>query len=271
MSRGRTEAPPTSRPSVRAVALPSEHGGWGLTLEPGLLGLLVAPSAAGVALALAALGAFLARTPLKLALVDRRRGRDLERTALARRVAAVELLVLVGLVVTAVVTASSPFWAPLVLAAPLVLVEGWFDIRSRSRRLVPEVAGAVAVCSVVAMVVLADGGSGRLAAGLWLVLAARVVTSIPHVRDRIAELHGRAVDPRGARRADGLALLLAVVAVALDPQLAAGAAAVLGVVGLQRLSAHRPTDRAVVLGLRQMALGFGLVLVTALGVIVTSS
>ncbi len=81
----------------------------------------------------------------------------------------------------------------------------------------PEVAGAVAVCSVVAMVVLADGGSGALAAGLWLVLAARVVTSIPHVRDRIAELHGRPVDPRTARVADALALVLAAAAVGSRP------------------------------------------------------
>jgi YwiC-like protein len=270
MSRGPTAAPAASRPALRAVALPSEHGGWGLTLEPGLLGLLVAPSGAGLALALAALVAFLARTPLKLALVDRRRGRALERTVLARRVAALELVVLAGLVVTAVVTASSPFWVPLVLAAPLVLVEGWFDVRSRGRRLLPEVAGAVAVCAVVAMVVLADGGSGAVAAGLWLVLAARVVTSITHVRDRIAELHGRPVDPRGARIADACALVLAAAAVGLDPQLVAGAAAVLAVVVLQRVSARRPTDRAAVLGLRQMALGFGLVVVTALGVISTS-
>ena len=52
------------------MALPAEHGGWGLTLEPGLLGLLMAPSAAGVCVALAALVAFLARTPLKVVVVD---------------------------------------------------------------------------------------------------------------------------------------------------------------------------------------------------------
>lgn len=31
-------------PSLVSVAPPSEHGGWGLTVEPGLLGILVAPS-----------------------------------------------------------------------------------------------------------------------------------------------------------------------------------------------------------------------------------
>ena len=59
----------------RAVAVPSEHGGWGLTLEPVLLGLLVGFSWSGMAIGAATFLAFLVRTPLKLALVDRRRGR----------------------------------------------------------------------------------------------------------------------------------------------------------------------------------------------------
>src|SRR6478736_3133505 len=75
----------------RAVVIPSEHGGWGLTAEPALLGLLVAPSIAGGALAVAAFLAFLLRTPLKVVLVDRRRHRELERDRLARRVVVLEL------------------------------------------------------------------------------------------------------------------------------------------------------------------------------------
>ena len=69
--------------------IPSEHGGWGLTLEPALLGLLVAPSIVGGAIGVAAFLAFLVRTPLKLVLVDQHRHRVLERTRLAVRVAAV--------------------------------------------------------------------------------------------------------------------------------------------------------------------------------------
>ncbi|MEP6550458.1 MAG: KUP/HAK/KT family potassium transporter, partial [Gemmatimonadales bacterium] len=67
----------------------------------------------------------------------------------------------------------------------------WFEMQSRGRRLLPELSGAIGVCSVAAMIVLADGRSARLALGVWLVLAARVATSIPHVRGLIARLHSR--------------------------------------------------------------------------------
>jgi YwiC-like protein len=63
-----------------AVALPSEHGGWSLTLEPALLALLVAPNWSGLALAAVAAVAFVVRTPVKCVLVDRWRHRRLPRT-----------------------------------------------------------------------------------------------------------------------------------------------------------------------------------------------
>src|SRR5690606_5227391 len=90
-------ATPAARSTLRSVAMPTEHGGWGLTLEPGLRALLVEPSVAGALLAVAAVLAFVARTPLKLVLVDRWRGRSLPRTRLATRVAAVELVALAAL------------------------------------------------------------------------------------------------------------------------------------------------------------------------------
>ena len=259
-----------ARSGVRSVALPSEHGGWGLTLEPGLLGLLVAPSAAGACLAVAAMVAFLARTPLKLAVVDRRRGRTLPRTVLARRVAAGELVVLIALVGAALALAESTFWVPAVIAAPLVLVEGWFDVRSRGRRLVPELAGAVGICSVASMIVLADGRGAGLAAAVWLVLAARAVTSIPHVREQIARLHGRPTAPAITALADLAAAALAVAAVAADQRLLVGAVAVGTLVVAQRVTALRPVPRAVVLGVRQTLFGLAVVLAAAIGVLATA-
>ena len=259
------------RSPLGAVALPAEHGGWALTLEPGLLGLLIAPGAAGLCVAVGAMVAFLARTPLKIALVDRRRGRDLKRTRLARRVAAVELTVLVLLAAGAFVLAESGFWVPGIAALPLLGVEAWFDVRSRGRRLVPELAGAIGVCSVAAMVLLADGQTPQLAIGAWLVLAARVSTSIPHVRAQIARLHRRTSPARAARLGDVAAVLLAAAAVAADRHLVAGAVAVLAIITFQRFTRTRPVPRPVVLGLRQMAMGFAVVVVTALGVLVSAS
>lgn len=257
---------PAARSPLRSVAVPAEHGGWGLTAEPALLGLLVAPAVAGAALAAAALVAFVARTPLKLALVDRRRGRRLDRTGLAWRVLAVEAAVFAVLVAVAVATAAGPFWAPAVAAAPLVALELWFDVRSRSRRLVPELAGAVGISAVAAMILLAGDESGGLAVGAWLVLAARAVTAIPHVRDRVARLHGRPGPASTLVVADVTAVATAAVAVALDGALAAGAAAVVAVVVVQRLGAGAPVPPPKVLGLRQMALGLAVVAVTAAGI-----
>src|SRR5687768_12096120 len=78
---------PISPVPLRAIALPTEQGGWGLLAEPLLLGVLVAPSVAGGAVALAATGAFLFRHPARLAFSDWLRGVRYPRTGIAFTVA----------------------------------------------------------------------------------------------------------------------------------------------------------------------------------------
>lgn len=137
------------RSTLRAVAIPTEHGGWSLTLEPVLLGLLVAWSWPGLSLGVAAMLAFLARTPLKLVLIDGWRGRWLTRTTVAAQVAGSELLVLATLVAAAALTADARFWWPLLAAAPLVAIELWFDMRPY-QLWHSDVAQALAVIAVTA-------------------------------------------------------------------------------------------------------------------------
>jgi hypothetical protein len=72
---------------LRSLALPVEHGGWGLLGEPLVLGLAIAPSWAGAGVGLFAAFAFLARHPLKLAAADWRQRRRSPRTLAAERVA----------------------------------------------------------------------------------------------------------------------------------------------------------------------------------------
>lgn len=264
-----TPAPIASgeRSTVRAVALPTEHGGWSLTLEPVLLGLLVAWSWPGLALGAAAMLAFLARTPLKLVLVDRWRGRWLPRTTVAAKVAAAELAALVLLVAIAAAAAEQWFWVPLLVAAPLVVIELWFDMRSRSRRLLPELAGTVGIGSVAAVIALADGAASALALGLWAIVAARAVAAIPYARTQVFRARRR---PHRLWHSD-----VAQVAATVGATIAWAAGAIppapaiaIGVVAGFNLAAVRAAPRpAKVIGLQQMFFGFAVVAVTAIAVL----
>jgi hypothetical protein len=249
------------------VAIPSEHGGWGLTAEPIVLGLLLAFSWAGVAIGAAAMLAFLARTPLKLALVDRRRHRELERSALARRIGAVEVLAIVVMGVAALALAGWSWVIPAAIAVPLFAIEMWFDIRSRGRRLAPELCGAVGMGAVAAAIVVAGDGTAALAAAAWLVLAARSIGAIPFIRTQIGRLHRGAASTRSSDLFQLVALAVAAIAVVVEPDVVVGSVVVAVIVVLHLVWVRRsPVPPAKTLGLRQMALGFALVAATAIGV-----
>ena len=248
----------------RSVALPSEHGGWGLTGEPVLLGLLIKPSIAGLALGLAAMVAFVARTPLKVVLVDRWRGRVLDRTLLAARIAAAEIAVFVGLLAFGVVRGGNWCWVPLALALPAIAVELWFDMRSRSRRLVPELAGTIGIGSVAAAVVLAGGGSTKVAIGAWLVVAARAVASLPFVRLQLRRGRGQAHRRWASDLAQAVAGVVGVIA-AVRGFLSPTAAVALCILALMHFALARVSPpKAVVVGMQQLFLGLAVVIAAGL-------
>jgi hypothetical protein len=255
------------RAGWRAVAMPSEHGGWGLTLEPVLLGLLVGWSGAGVALGIAAFTAFLLRTPAKLVAVDVRRGRWLDRSRLALRIAILELVVLAAAVAVAAAMAGWSWLVPVVVAGPLVAIELSFDIRSRGRRLVPELCGAIGIAAVAASIVVAAGRSAELAVGVWLVLAARAIGAIPFVRVQIMRLRRGQGPVWHSDMAQVVAVAVAAVAVVADWRLLVGLVGVMVLAVAQSSWVRRPPIPAKQVGLRQMAIGIALVAVTAAGVL----
>lgn len=259
-------AKPHSRSGWRSVALPSEHGGWSLTAEPAVLGLLVAWSWPGLALGLAALMAFVARTPLKVVLVDGRRHRLLDRTRLAARIAAAELAVLVALAAYAASASDGGFWVPLAVAVPLVAAELWYDMRSRSRRLVPELAGAIGIGSVAAAVAIAGGASTRVAWGLWAVIAARSVAAIPYVRSQILRTRSKP-SPRWHSDLAQLVAVVAAVAAWFGDLVPLASVVAIGVLGVINAVALRSTPRpAAVIGIQQMVYGVSVIAVTAVAV-----
>jgi hypothetical protein len=254
------------RAPLRAVAVPTEHGGWGLTLEPALLGLLVAWSAAGAALAVATLLAFLVRTPLKVVLVDRWRRRWLPRSRTAALVVTVEAAALVATIVIAVAGAGWRWIVPVLVAAPLVAVQLWFDMRSRSRRLLPELASAVGIGSAATAIALAGGASTRIAYALWVVVAARAVASLPFARVQIQRLHHSRVDNGPSDAAQAVGVGLAVASVVVHHAATLGALAVIALVAAQIAWTRRRPRPAKAVGITQAVAGLLVVLACAAGV-----
>jgi hypothetical protein len=206
--------------SLRAVALPSEHGGWGLLLEPILLGLLVAPSGAGMAVAVAAAAAFLSRHPARLVFTDWRRGMRYPRTTAALGfTAGYAAVASVGFAI-AVVLARASLLPVLAAVAPIAALYLASDLRLKSREWYAELAGAVALGSSAALVARADGWPLGPALGLWLLLAGRAVSSVLEVRCRLRRWRGAPADRR-------IPLAVHVASVA-----ASGVAAAVGIVPL---------------------------------------
>ena len=142
------------------MALPPEHGAWGLVLEPLVLGLAVAPSPAGFAFALAALAAFLFRHPAKVAWGDRSRGRVYPRTRAATVAAAV--FAVAGLVASTaawLLAGWEPF-LPVLAAVPFAAVFLLAELRKKSRAWQAETSGATVFAAVPATLTeqLAEGG-----------------------------------------------------------------------------------------------------------------
>jgi len=228
------------------------------------LGLIVRPSFAGLVIGSAALLAFLSRTPLKLALVDRYRHRRLPRSVLAERVAGGELLLTAALAAEAARAGAGWWWAPIAIAAPLVAVELWFDARSRSRRLVPELCGAVAMASVAAAITVAGGATSKVAAACWAVLAARSVASVPFARFQVERSKGHPGDRRSSDIAQvvALAAIWAGLAAGVVPLIAA--ATVTTLVALQWWAARNRPPAIAVLGAAQVVAGVAVVVATGL-------
>lgn len=255
----------TASVRIRSIALPTEHGGWGFTLEPILLGLLVAPSASAWVISAAALGVFLARRPVKILSADLVRGRWLPRSKIALAFALLYGGIGLAGAIGALITADGPFWIPVVAALPFALLALRADAHSKNRALVAELSGSIAMGATVAAITIAGGWDVAPAFGLWLVLAARDTAAIVLVRGQVRRLKGK---PSATRNIYVVQLaMIGVVAIAaaagIVPWLSVVALGVVAVVAV--VSLNREPIPAKVIGWTQMAVGLAVVLLTATG------
>ena len=251
---------------LKAVALPVEHGGWGMLGEPLLLGVLIAPSWAGVGIGLAAVFAFLTRHPLKLVLADRLQGRSTPRSAAAGRFATV-YAVAAAASLTLAATGDAGWWIPLAAAVPMALVQLSYDARNQSRHVLPQTLGGVALGSIVAAMLRAAGWGMDVALAAWGLVAARTLASILYVRARLLCDRGLPCERTVVLAVHGLAVAvaLALAASARGPWLAVAAFVLLAARAAHGLSRfHRPA-RPQAVGFAELAFGIAFTFAVAIG------
>ncbi len=256
----------SARVAWRRAALPAEHGGWGLVLEPIALGLLAAYSTAGAWLGLGAFLSYLTFHPLRMLLRGTRRGHAAARLRPARVWALIYgsltlICTLIGL--------SQSGWLPLralLLAAPLGLVYLRYDLEGPSRAWQAEVSAPLAFGSVVSGIALADGMNWEPALALWALMAARGLPAIAYVRARIRLDKGQ-VAQIGLVWLTHLAALLAVGLLVREGWLPNAAIAALLILLLRAalgLSPWRWEQRVRSIGIMEMIYGALVVLLVGL-------
>ncbi len=268
-----TDAPeetPTARSgriSWRSVAIPAEHGGWGMLISPILLGLLVVPSTTGICLILLNISAFLARTPLKIVYKDWQRGRRYARTAAAIKVLGLySFIALFSLVGVLILGGPLPL-VPIFIVLPLTAFVLYNDLLSTSRRLLPELMAPIALSAVAAGMALADGWDWPHTLALWSIPLMRELPAILFVRARIRLDRGRPAGVGSAIAAHIFAAILALALVWLDllPLLAAVAIFILLGRAAYGLSPYRRPISIQTIGWSEIIFSLMTIILSALG------
>ena len=242
---------------LKTVALPAEHGGWGFLLEPIFVGLLLAPSIAGLFLSIAAIGAFLTRFPLKLCVMDWRRGKASARTVLARKFVLIYGIIAVTFFLLTIKIATRDFLIPLLIASPFAVWQLISDFTNKSRSLSAELAGAIALASVSSSMAIMSGWSFGKSLCIWLILSTRIVPSICYVRARLRINRGETINRNRVIlfHAIGLMIVCFIVWQGFGPNLAVIAFLVLFIRAIHGFSNYSKIKTAKAVGIREVIYG----------------
>jgi hypothetical protein len=254
-----TKPHPNQRKIIRSVALPAEHGGWGFLIEPILLGLFTAFSVDGLLLAISAMGVFLLHQPLKTVIKDRLKGNRPIRTIWAERfVVGYGMVAIIPFIILIMSTDDKTFLFPLLMALPFVLVQLWYDAHNQSRKLPPEICGAVALGAIAPIIALLNGWDMIPALILWLFLLGRIIPSILYVRARLRLERGHEIQ-REAVWAVHIGAVVMVAGFAISrtmPYLGVLAMLILLMRAFIGLSDYRRSRRAPIIGVQELGYGF---------------
>lgn len=253
---------------IRAVALPKEHGGWGILGEAALLGIILTPTLNGLLLIVFAAGAFLLYFPARIFVQDKRAGQTYTRTIWAGRFAILYAVITAGALSGVFMISKTFFWLPLAAAVPLVVLRTPYVLRKDDKSLPPELLGSLALGSVAASILIAGGWNIIPALRAWLILSARGVTSVIYIRHRLRKERKQACSKGNvfAVHLLGLTVLWALASHLLIPWPAVWGFGILSaraVYGMSFTSVHPQRPQAI--GIQEMAFGIVNVLFISAG------
>ena len=191
---------------LKRLILPTEHGSWGFLLEPLVASLAVAFSIGGIWIALMVVGGFLSRQPLRYLLLGIA-GNGFRTQTIAALCLTIVFSAFFALGLAGAVATANP-WSlfPFLVVAPLVSYQIFCDLSLKSRNLLPEVTGAVAISSSAAAIAFAGGMPWANAMAVWAIFIGRLIPSVLYVRTRLRLDKGKLARPFNAIFAHFIAL-----------------------------------------------------------------
>jgi len=202
-----------------------------------------------------------------MAVGDWRLHRRSARTILAERFAILYFVIATLGIGVAVKTAGVSFVVPLLLAAPIAIIQLFHDSLGRSRALLAELAGSISIGAVATAIAIAGNWPRPAAYGLWAILAARTVPTILYLRARLRILHRRPASSRGVIIAHVLAIVMVIglARASVVPFLAVAALVILLLRAVIGFSGFDKRVTAKKLGLRELGFGAMTVFAVVLG------
>jgi hypothetical protein len=249
-------------PVLRPLTLPTEHGGWGFLFEPLVLAMIVAPSWCGALLCAASICAFLTRQPLKLAMQDLVRGKRYPRTRWCALFASSYAAGAAVAVIAAIAFGGWRIAIPFAIVAPLAIVNIVFDARNKSRTLLPEITGPIAMASSAAAIAIAGGKTLGIAFALMALIVLRGLPAIVYVRTLLARAHGRPANALPPISMHVAAIVLAIVLWRFNLAPLAAAVMLAALLARAAYGLARPVPPAKTIGWREIVWGAAFVAVT---------
>ncbi len=249
---------------LRGIALPNEHGSWGFLFEPLVAAVAIAPTIQSFSVSILVIGVFLTRQPFKIRFSNWLESRDLPVNRFADKfIAAYGALVAAGLVACVFLLPVESLW-PFALVIPLGIYQVYCDVFRKSRQLLPEITGAVAISSSAAVITFAAGWTTAEAIALWGVLIARFATSILYVRNRLLLEKGKKykIVPTISLHLFALAGVSFLAFNGFSSWLVAAAFVLLLIRASAGLSIYRKKTKAMVIGVWEVV--YGLITVSAI-------